>query len=396
MRYIVQFGAGNIGRSLVGTLFSQAGYEVVFVDAMPQIVEALNTRRTYTVLIKDNEHPAGIPQTVQGVRGILASEKEAVAEAVAGAELVCTAVGARVLPEIMPLIARGAQQRSAPLSVILCENLHNAGALAREWYLAAGAAPARGQAEVRFVETSIGKMVPIMPDAIRREDPLMVWAEPYNRIIADRAAFAGEPPAIEGLELREPFTAWVERKLFIHNLGHAACAWHGHLHGQTKICESLRDPWIYNETRQIMRESAAALVSRYPLVFTAAALEEHINDLLARFSNRALGDTVFRVGRDLTRKLAAGDRVMGALRLCLSQGVDPEHICRAAAAALNFRATDERGEAFAPDCELTRHLEQAGAWAVLAQTSGLSPQRDAALLERIASRYHAFCPASCC
>ncbi|MBA7563374.1 Mannitol-1-phosphate 5-dehydrogenase [subsurface metagenome] len=29
---MIQFGAGNIGRSFIGQLFSRSGYEVVFVD----------------------------------------------------------------------------------------------------------------------------------------------------------------------------------------------------------------------------------------------------------------------------------------------------------------------------------------------------------------------------
>lgn len=40
---------------------------------------------------------------------------------------------------------------------------------------------------------------------------------------------------------------------------------------------------------------------------------EHIDDLLYRFKNKALGDTIFRVGCDLTRKLSAEDRLAGAI-----------------------------------------------------------------------------------
>ena len=50
---IVHFGAGNIGRSLVGTLFSRAGYDIRFVDAAPDIVQALQARHGYRVVIKD-------------------------------------------------------------------------------------------------------------------------------------------------------------------------------------------------------------------------------------------------------------------------------------------------------------------------------------------------------
>ena len=46
MPVYVHFGAGNIGRALAGPIFSRAGYEVVFVDAVPEIVSALQQRKS--------------------------------------------------------------------------------------------------------------------------------------------------------------------------------------------------------------------------------------------------------------------------------------------------------------------------------------------------------------
>ena len=40
-----------------------------------------------------------------------------------------------------------------------------------------------------LIETSIGKMVPIMPDEVRRRNPLVVYAEAYNTLICDGKAF---------------------------------------------------------------------------------------------------------------------------------------------------------------------------------------------------------------
>ena len=54
MKKLLLFGAGNIGRSFIGQLFSRAGYEVVFVDIDSNIVNALNSRRSYTVVVKGN------------------------------------------------------------------------------------------------------------------------------------------------------------------------------------------------------------------------------------------------------------------------------------------------------------------------------------------------------
>ena len=73
-----------------------------------------------------------------------------------------------------------------------------------------------------LVETSIGKMVPIMKTEDLEEDPLLVYAEPYNTLILDRKGFLGDIPHIEEFALKDNIKAWVDRKAFIHNLGHAA------------------------------------------------------------------------------------------------------------------------------------------------------------------------------
>jgi mannitol-1-phosphate 5-dehydrogenase len=39
---LVQFGAGNIGRSFIGQIFCRAGWEVVFIDVDEKIVSLLN------------------------------------------------------------------------------------------------------------------------------------------------------------------------------------------------------------------------------------------------------------------------------------------------------------------------------------------------------------------
>ncbi len=60
-------------------------------------------------------------------------------------------------------------------------------------------------------------------------------------------------------------------------------------------------------------------------------LLDHVDDLLHRFDNRALGDTNERVARDPERKLAAGDRLVGALRNALELGLPSRHLSLAVA-----------------------------------------------------------------
>ena len=81
---------------------------------------------------------------------------------------------------------------------------------------------------VGLIETSIGKMVPIMPLAELEKDPLVVFAEPYNTLILDGKGFKSPIPEIKGLAPKSNIKAWVDRKAFIHNLGHATAAYYGY------------------------------------------------------------------------------------------------------------------------------------------------------------------------
>ena len=67
-----------------------------------------------------------------------------------------------------------------------------------------------------------------------------------------------------------------------------------------------------------------------------AELLDHCYDLLDRFTNKLLGDTIARVGRDTQRKLNKEDRIVGALNLCKKMGVEAKYLYVAVAAGLRF------------------------------------------------------------
>ncbi|MEI6501197.1 MAG: hypothetical protein WCP21_09255, partial [Armatimonadota bacterium] len=97
----------------------------------------------------------------------------------------------------------------------------------------------------------------------------------------------------------------------------------------------------------------------------------HIEDLISRFANEALGDTLHRVGRDLQRKLSREDRVIGPLLMDLQQGVQPEITALCAAAGLHFRAPDEHGQLFPADEQFLDEVVPKGLDVVLRGVCGL-------------------------
>lgn len=374
---IVIFGAGKIGRSFIGQLFSRGGYEVVFVDVFKPVVDALNEKQSYKVVIKGEKDEI---LTIRNVRAILASETEKVSDELAVADISAVSTGQQGLPNVFPLIAAGLLKRQQvsgekPLDIIIAENLRDA---AKYFETELKRLLPQGfpiNKHIGLVETSIGKMVPIMPKKDVDADILQVFAEPYNTLILDKKAFKNPIPDIEGLAPKENMKAWVDRKLFIHNLGHAATAYLGYNYnsGFVYLYEVLAVPVIYNEVRDTMLQTANLLLVKYPDEFTPQLLTSHIDDLLNRFQNKALGDTIFRVGCDLQRKLGPNDRIAGAINLAIELGLPYNKIFNVLQKACTFRATGEDGLMLPADAEFLNMFEKEGLNAVLEKICNFNP-----------------------
>lgn len=383
---LVQYGAGNIGRSLVGQLFSKAGYEVVFIDVDKTIIDALNKKRRYLIQVKD-ENPEDI--WVENVRGVKGRDREAAIHEIATADIMATAVGPNALQYIYEIVAEGIKKRTNPLNVIICENLRHMSHIVKENIQKYLPDDFPYDERVGLVETTIGKMVPIMPEEVKKKDPLLVWAEAYNTLYVAKAGFVGNVPEIPGVVARENFDAYVDQKLFIHNLGHAITAYLGYFANPENIYiwNAIRDRDIRGSVEGAMWESGRALIKEYPQEFNESNQKAHIDDLIRRFGNEHLGDTIYRVGRDLTRKLGFNERLIGASRLDMKHNIKPEYTAKGIAAALFFRAVDENGKPFDGDTKLLNDLKEHGLDYILGNVCGLNSSEYGGLIELIKRAY---------
>ena len=353
VRKIVIFGAGKIGRSFIGQLFGSSGYKVVFVDVDPVIVARINSQGGYRIIIKGEKDKEII---IKNVQAISAFNIQKVIEAVSTAAILAVSVGKNALENVIPVIAAGLELRysrnlNCPLDIIIAENMRAAAGFMKEQLIKNLPLDYPFEKLVGLVETSIGKMVPIMTLVELEKDPLMVYAEPYNTLILDRKGFKSPIPDIKGLAPIDNIKAWVDRKAFIHNLGHATAAYYGFYQHPDAVYmyEVLDDNEVFRFTRDVMLQSADILKAAYPLEFIGAELEDHIDDLIFRFRNEALKDTIFRVGQDLIRKLSAGDRFMGSIHLAIQYRRPYDMILKAMSYGLCFKAKDEEGNLFMSD-----------------------------------------------
>lgn len=341
----VMYGGGNIGRGFIGALLSQSGYEVTFIDVAEPVVKELQEKHEYPVRYVSSQGYEDV--VIRNVTAVNGNDAEAAAEAIASCDIMATAVGARILKFIIGNLVAGLRRRWArtdkPLNIIICENLMDAnkvleGMLKEQL---TDEEKALFDARVGLVEASIGRMVPVQTDEMKDGNPMRVCVERYGFLPTDKAAFRGGVPEIRNMVPFEPFDFYIKRKLYVHNMGHATCAYLGDVLGLEYIYQSIDQDEVHILVQNAMLESAMALSQKYGVALDSIML--HITDLLHRFTNAALKDTCQRVGGDPGRKLSPDDRMIGSASLALAQGVTPAYISVGAAAGLRRYIQEAEG-----------------------------------------------------
>ncbi len=378
MKKAIMYGGGNIGRGFIAQLFNLSGYEVVFIDVVDALVEKMNNDKEYPIYITKGE--SYDKYTVTNVRAVNGKDENAVAEEIATADVMATAVGVNILKFIAKPLAAGIEKRASingkPLNIIICENKIDADkylrSLVNEHLSDAG--KKYFEEQVGLVEASIGRMVPATPENIKAENFLAVCVEPYCTLPVDRNGFKGEIPEIKNMEPFAPFEFFIQRKLFMHNMSHAVTAYLGNLCGYEYIWEAIDDARIRYVALRALLESALAMHKEHGV--DIAELLDHCYDLLNRFTNKLLGDTIARVGRDTQRKLNKEDRIVGALNLCKKMGVEAKYLYIAVAAGLHFGPEGDDSS-----IEIASFTKENGVKAALAKYCEITDEKDVKAIE---------------
>ena len=378
MKKAVMYGGGNIGRGFIAQLFNLSGYEVVFIDVVDALVEKVNNDKEYPVYITNGD--SYDKYTVTNVRAVNGKDEKAVAEEIATADVMATAVGVNILKFIAKPVAAGIEKRASiggkPLNIIICENKIDADKYLRSLVTEHLSESGKKyfEEQVGLVEASIGRMVPATPDNIKAENFLAVCVEPYCTLPVDKNGFKGEIPEIKNMEPFAPFEFFIQRKLFMHNMSHAVTAYLGNLCGYEYIWEAIGDARIRYVALRALLESALAMHKEHGV--DIAQLLDHCYDLLERFTNKLLGDTIARVGRDTQRKLNKEDRIVGALNLCKKMGVEVKYLYIAVAAGLRFGPEGDDSS-----IEIMNYTKENGVKAALEKYCDITDEKDVKAIE---------------
>jgi mannitol-1-phosphate/altronate dehydrogenase len=369
-RTYVGFGLGAIqsGLFLYEALASGNFSRLVVAEVIPEVVRRVRVNNGFlTVNIAYADHVKAVPVgPIEIFDPLVEVDRQKLVEALSYSHEIGTAVPAIRYyssggPEsLCRILAAGLQakvKRDGPRAVLYAAENHNHAAEILEELVWAEIPLAERESvcnRVQYLNTVIGKMsgvitgrseieslglTPMTPDSDRA-----FLVEAFNRILISRISFPEDPlaPAFErGITTfveKGDLLPFEEAKLYGHNATHALAAYMGDMLGIRRIADIPSIPGLFGFLRRaFIEESGQALIHRYngidPL-FTPQGYADYANDLLSRMINPWLTDTTERVGRDVERKLSWEDRLVGTLRLGLSEGVSPRRYALGTAAAL--------------------------------------------------------------
>jgi mannitol 2-dehydrogenase len=210
-------------------------------------------------------------------------------------------------------LARRRARGLAPFTVVSCDNIQHNGDVARRSFTAFAALRngdlgAWMDREVPFPNSMVDRITPATTDDDRAEvarrfgvdDRWPVVCEPFTQWVLEDRFPLGRPPLEDaGVQLVEDVEPYELMKLGLLNASHQALAYLGYLAGYRLVHDAAQDPLFRQFLLGYMEEEATPTLRPVPGI----DLDEYRKNLIARFSNPAVRDTLARLAFDGSERL---------------------------------------------------------------------------------------------
>ena len=221
------------------------------------------------------------------------------------ADLMTGAAPATVFGITVEALRRRRDRGVTPFTVMSCDNLQNNGAVAHRTFVAFATArdaelAAWIDAHVSFPNSMVDRITPGTTDADRTlvaetfgvVDAWPVVCEPFFQWVLQDSFTNGRPPYEQ---VRTQLVADVEpyelMKLRLLNASHQGLCYFAHLMGYRLVHDAAADPLIAGFLRAYMDREGSPTLKPVPGI----DLEAYKSELIARFSNPSVRDTVARL-----------------------------------------------------------------------------------------------------
>lgn len=302
-------GAGKTGRGFIARLAAEAGCEVYFVDKDAALVDRLNEEKSFSVSFF-----GGVREQMSIVNYSAVTWENA---DFAGAELIFVSVGGQNLADVGEAL-KEKLPGDVLHHIITCEN---------------ASSPADKLTKIIGRNDVLVSEATVFCTTIE-DGGLNISSENYPYLQCDADRLNGFVPFIPSVRPVGEFGNFLTRKLFTYNAASCVIAYLGAVKGYTVYSDAANDPEILSllDRNYLAINRAMCLEFGY----TEDDQAEFAGLSRKKFTSTAIRDTVERNARDVARKMASGERIIGIMQLIKKHGGDTSVLEMTAAAALLY------------------------------------------------------------
>ena len=237
-------------------------------------------------------------------------------------------------------LAKRVAATNAPLTIACCDNIRQNGKMLQRNLLSYLKACEQFElatwveSNVAFPCSMVDRITPRSPSSLSDEISAIIGQPVTSPIMAEefsqwvlQSLSASDMPDLSqaGVTVTPDVDAYEETKIRVLNGGHTALAYLAALEGVETFDEAMRVPHLFEHFKSLENDEVlTALTIALPF-----SKEEYLEQIVQRFNNVAIGDTVARICADGMAKFPIF--VRPTLEGCLKQGVMPTYAIRSIA-----------------------------------------------------------------
>lgn len=381
MKKAIQFGAGAIGRGLLGKIIHDSGYELIFVDVYDKIIDQINQDGYVALELMDHDNKTIRLENVSGLCSTKEEDLEKIYKEIGEADLITTSVRVENLSSTSKILVKGLQlkeKNSPKVDIMAFENAFRASDILKKYILENSKFSEKDLDDLATFPNTVTDR--IVQNKIVAGRSVVEISDDFEAVIEQNKLKDPSSKPIKAAEYTQNIDEELERKLFLVNGVHAATSYFGYHKGYTMMDEAFGDKEILKDVKELMEESSKVLIKKYG--FEEEKLNEFKKTKLNRFLKTASHDEVKRVARDPQRKLGKKDRLVSPAISAYDNKLAYKILAKAIAYALKYdNKEDEKA------VEIKDYIKENGLEKTIEKYTEIKKEERKGLFDKVVEEY---------
>ncbi|PAK21462.1 mannitol-1-phosphate 5-dehydrogenase [Mycoplasmopsis agassizii] len=305
----LHFGAGNIGKALIGELYFKNNFDFTLVDSNQEVISKLNSQKKYLIKYLDTNQIFEITN----FDSLWSNEKSELIKKLRAAHFISTSIGSNNLKYLLEIFEQAFKnfELDHEIAIIFFENGYRISSkfksLIETKFI---------NNKLVFIDTVVDRIVPV-----QNSNDNYLLCESFYEITIDKTQYKSSLTKINFVDYSDDLDSYINRKIILVNGSHTLVGLLGNKQSLKYIDETLKVEDNLVLLDEFHNQAIESLLKSFPK-FKKDELKNYANIFLKRINVAELYDTNNRVIRNPITKISPGERYHLALEPALKYNLN--------------------------------------------------------------------------